>query len=224
MRRYLLYGSNASTTSGLYPGKSQDPASLSVQAASTAACADRARCFAWRPACTGAQNGTATVGLGSLLHFRVIPPHQRSVVKALTQVNVINTCFAESAGVSCVPASIIGSKGHGFEDFRREREWRTVSSMIQLYCRGKHRSESGLCDECSELMNYASLRLERCVFGEGKPTCANCPVHCYQRARREQIKAVMRYAGPRMLWRHPVLALRHWRDGFRRVSLPKRGG
>ena len=50
-----------------------------------------------------------------------------------------------------------------------------------------------------------------------KPTCANCPVHCYQRVRREQVKVVMRYAGPRMLWQHPILSLVHWLDGFRKA-------
>jgi hypothetical protein len=29
---------------------------------------------------------------------------------------------------------------------------------------------------------------------------------------REPIKAVMRYAGPRMMYRHPWLAVRHWFD------------
>jgi hypothetical protein len=107
---------------------------------------------------------------------------------------------------------------------RLEREWQTVSAMIHIHCHGTHRTTAGLCGECSGLLEYAALRLQRCVFGGEKPTCANCPVHCYQRNRREQIKAVMRYAGPRMLWRRPGLALRHWLDGFRRVSLPQRGG
>jgi len=31
---------------------------------------------------------------------------------------------------------------------------------------------------------------------------------------RERIRAVMRYAGPRMLWRHPLLALLHLADGL----------
>ena len=39
----------------------------------------------------------------------------------------------------------------------------------------------------------------------------------YQLARREQIKAVMRHAGPRMVLEHPVLSLRHWLDGFRKT-------
>jgi hypothetical protein len=67
---------------------------------------------------------------------------------------------------------------------------------------------------------YASVRLDRCRFGAAKPTCAHCPVHCYQRDRRAQMRVVMRYAGPRMLWRHPLLSLGHWWDGFRRVAAP----
>jgi hypothetical protein len=27
----------------------------------------------------------------------------------------------------------------------------------------------------------------------------------------------MRYAGPRMLWQHPILSLRHRLDGFRKA-------
>jgi hypothetical protein len=42
-------------------------------------------------------------------------------------------------------------------------------------------------------------------------------VPCYQRNRREQVRAVMRYAGPRMLWEHPVLTVRHWLDGMRKA-------
>ncbi|MDI8106979.1 nitrous oxide-stimulated promoter family protein, partial [Salmonella enterica subsp. enterica serovar Anatum] len=41
-----------------------------------------------------------------------------------------------------------------------------------------------------------------------KPACKQCPVHCYQPAKREEMKQIMRWAGPRMLWRHPVLTVR----------------
>jgi hypothetical protein len=100
-----------------------------------------------------------------------------------------------------------------FANRRLTREWKTVSAMLHIYCRDKHRG-NGLCFECQELMSYVNLRLDRCRFGEEKPTCAKCPVHCYQRDRRDQIKMVMRYAGPRMIWEHPVLSLRHWLDGL----------
>ena len=88
--------------------------------------------------------------------------------------------------------------------------------MIRIYCRGKHGTERGLCRECSSLQGYAWNRLQKCPFQEGKTTCAKCPVHCYRPEMREQIRKVMRYAGPRMLLRHPIMTLWHMLDGRRR--------
>lgn len=100
---------------------------------------------------------------------------------------------------------------------RLAREWQTMSAMVRIYCRDHHHPDGGLCAECQPFLDYAGVRLEQCRFGVEKPTCANCPVHCYQRDRREQARIVMRYAGPRMLWEHPILSLRHWLDGFRQA-------
>ena len=105
---------------------------------------------------------------------------------------------------------------------RLAREWKTMSAMVRIYCRNHHHPAEGLCDECRQFLDYAGVRLERCRFGEEKPTCANCPVHCYQRDRREQARVVMRYAGPRMIWEHPLMSLRHWLDGFRKVAQASR--
>ena len=104
---------------------------------------------------------------------------------------------------------------------RLQREWKTVAAMVRFYCRDHHDPEANLCPKCQELLDYAGLRLDRCRFGHEKPTCARCPVHCYQKTRREEMKAVMRYAGPRMLWEHPILSLRHWVDGFRKAPQMK---
>ncbi len=93
------------------------------------------------------------------------------------------------------------------------REQRTVEAMIELYCQGQHSTTAGLCPDCQELRSYARQRLQRCPFQEGKTTCAKCPVHCYKPKMREQIRAVMRYAGPRMLYRHPIMTLQHMIDG-----------
>jgi hypothetical protein len=110
---------------------------------------------------------------------------------------------------------------HG--DARIERERRTMRAMIDLYCRGVHHTETGPCASCAELCAYADRRLEKCPFHDEKPPCADCPIHCYQPARREQMKAVMRYSGPRMFFRHPVFAVRHWLDGLRKApAVPKR--
>jgi predicted amidophosphoribosyltransferase len=93
---------------------------------------------------------------------------------------------------------------------RRTRlELKTVRVMIGLYCRDRHDGGRELCDDCRALWEYAQQRVGRCPFRADKPTCVNCTVHCFKPAMREQIRVVMRYAGPRMVWRHPILSLFH---------------
>jgi predicted amidophosphoribosyltransferase len=99
------------------------------------------------------------------------------------------------------------------ENRRMNRERKTIRAMVRIYCRGEHHTRKGLCADCAELLNYAELRLDKCPYQENKTTCANCPIHCYKPDKREQVRTVMRYAGPRMLWRHPVLALHHLMEG-----------
>ena len=53
---------------------------------------------------------------------------------------------------------------------RIKEEQRVVEQMIRLYCRKKEGNKE-LCPECQELLQYAHARLERCKFGENKPTC-----------------------------------------------------
>lgn len=104
---------------------------------------------------------------------------------------------------------------------RLKREYLTMQRMVEIYCADHHGADDAhTCRDCQEFLAYAERRLEKCPYGEGKPTCARCPVHCYKRVQREQAKAIMRYAGPRMVWRHPWLALMHLVDKLRRVEHP----
>jgi hypothetical protein len=106
---------------------------------------------------------------------------------------------------------------------RMIREKHSITLMIGLYCRGHHNPQSELCGECAALREYAFCRLDRCPFGAEKPACAKCPIHCYKPEMREKVKAVMRYAGPRMMLRHPVLSLLHQIDSLRgRPERPSR--
>ncbi len=91
---------------------------------------------------------------------------------------------------------------------KREREKRLVTQMIALYCRKKH-GEKKLCRECRELSEYARSRSDKCPFMENKTFCSNCRVHCYKPKMREKIRAVMRFSGPRMIFHHPITAIRH---------------
>ena len=92
---------------------------------------------------------------------------------------------------------------------KREREKETVSQMIRLYCKKQHGTKQGLCPDCAALEEYARLRSDKCPFMETKTFCSNCKVHCYKSEMRENIRAVMRFSGPRMLLVHPIMAIRH---------------
>lgn len=93
---------------------------------------------------------------------------------------------------------------------RMNREARTIEAMIAIYCHDKHGTRGdALCESCQGLQSYAGLRLEKCPYQEHKTTCVKCPTHCYKPDRREAVREVMRYAGPKMLFRHPYLAVMH---------------
>jgi hypothetical protein len=103
---------------------------------------------------------------------------------------------------------------------RINREKKTIKRMIGICCRDRHHSQRTMCPECRQLLEYAMERSDRCPYGVNKPTCGKCPIHCYEPAMRERIRSIMRYAGPRMLIYHPVLAILHFLDGQKRVGKP----
>lgn len=106
-----------------------------------------------------------------------------------------------------------------FSHKRLANEFKTITAMLHIYCRAHHsRAEKKgvLCPECMDLQNYALKRLFHCPFQQDKPTCGNCAIHCYKKSMRSKIQAVMRYAGPRMVYRHPIMAFRHLLDGRRK--------
>lgn len=84
-----------------------------------------------------------------------------------------------------------------------------MKAMIYLYCKANHDSFTIPCYDCEELTSYAFLKLDKCPYGNNKPACSKCSIHCYEHNKRNKIKSVMRYAGPRMLYTHPALAIKY---------------
>lgn len=95
------------------------------------------------------------------------------------------------------------------------REKKTIDKMVRIYCNDRHHSTDAICENCQVLLDYAHRRLDNCPFEEQKPACNHCTVHCYSSNRKLQVRQVMRYAGPRMIYKHPLLALQHVLDKFR---------
>jgi hypothetical protein len=93
-----------------------------------------------------------------------------------------------------------------------DQEKRIVELMIRLYCR-KSEGNQQLCEKCKALLEYAHLRLTKCKYGDDKPTCRICPIHCYRPDMRKQMQYVMRFSGPRMVLYHPLDTIRHiWKE------------
>lgn len=91
-----------------------------------------------------------------------------------------------------------------------ERQKDTIAFMIGYYC-GKKHGRAGPCEDCAGLRDYALARLDGCPFGERKPSCARCRIHCYAGSMRQSIREVMRFVGPRMLYLMPLEFMRHLR-------------
>ena len=76
-------------------------------------------------------------------------------------------------------------------------EAQTMRVMVEEFC-SYHHGTSGhmLCPKCQAFLDYALKRLACCPYGEEKPVCGSCKIHCYKPAERETARQVMRWAGP----------------------------
>ena len=97
---------------------------------------------------------------------------------------------------------------------KRQKEYKTVLLMIQIFCSHKHKTKAmklpeTLCPECKQLAEYVHTRIEKCIFIETKSFCSFCKIHCYKPEMREKIRTVMRFSGIRMIFYHPPLAIKH---------------
>lgn len=114
---------------------------------------------------------------------------------------------------------------------KRVHEARIMEQMIAIYCRGKGHAGrtsaaygiTALCPDCRRLLDYALSRVEGCPRMDIKSFCSVCPVHCYSKDMRAQVRDVMRYSGPRMLLHHPLTTLRHMWIDFNARRREKKG-
>lgn len=89
----------------------------------------------------------------------------------------------------------------------QEREIRTARTMVGMFCRHHHGERP--CRDCDALLAYVERRIGKCPYGSAKPACSQCRTHCYRTDMRRRIQDVMCFAGPRMIYRHPLMAIRH---------------
>lgn len=104
-------------------------------------------------------------------------------------------------------------------------EFNTVTAMIDLYCLKHHQINANKfqrCTDCEQFRSYVKHRLDRCPYGENKPSCKQCPIHCYRPQQKVNSQTIMRYSGPKMIVKHPIMAIRHLIHDKRSIPAIKR--
>lgn len=105
------------------------------------------------------------------------------------------------------------------------KDLKILALFTSVYCRDHHRAGraplAGLpaslaplqrfhcCDSCLLFLRYAIERRLRCPL-EDKPSCRRCPVHCYRRDYREQVRQIMRYSGKALIRKGRLDLLWHY--------------
>ncbi len=111
---------------------------------------------------------------------------------------------------------------------KQSKEKNVVALMVGLYCQKNHKTKKAmknpefLCPECKNLLSYVHDRVEHCPFTQTKSFCSACPVHCYKPEMREKIRQVMHFSGPKMIFYHPVLAIRHLKTALKMKKSQKK--
>lgn len=106
---------------------------------------------------------------------------------------------------------------------QQTKDIKLLGTFVEAYCTGKHSrgdqsivalpAEMGnrsLCQECASFLEYAITKRLQCPLEADKPTCKNCRIHCYDTLRREKVRAIMSYAGRRLMMRGRLDYLWHY--------------
>ena len=102
-------------------------------------------------------------------------------------------------------------------DFQKDAE--KLLKFVSMYCRSHHagnkvqpfnflypkipvriHSDKPLCGQCEKLLRHAIVMRVLCPL-DPKPKCRKCPQNCYRPGYRDAMEVVMRYSGPRSLFR-----------------------
>lgn len=93
----------------------------------------------------------------------------------------------------------------------------TMEAIGKIYCRGHHKDRQRdsvlLCPECRSVIEETLKRTEACPNGH-VGNCQDCDIKCQRGEAQENIRHIMRYAAPRMVFRHPVMTVKYLRKKF----------
>lgn len=95
----------------------------------------------------------------------------------------------------------------------------TMEAIGKIYCRGNHdaaaRSNDIMCPDCRQTIEHTLERASSCPYGHNH-NCEDCETHCQRGQSQQDIKRIMRYAAPRMAYRHPLMTLVYLKKKLRK--------
>ena len=96
---------------------------------------------------------------------------------------------------------------------REDKDRKTLEAIGRIYCSAHHgdaKDAAGLCASCRETVDATLERTVACPFNH-EGNCEDCKVHCQRGEAQDRIRRMMRYAAPRMAFRHPLMTLDYLR-------------
>ena len=96
---------------------------------------------------------------------------------------------------------------------RTTRDRKILEAMGRIFCKAHHSGEKdpyGLCPSCRETVEATLVRTAVCPYGH-EGNCQDCDIHCQRGEAQERIREIMRYAAPRMVFRHPLMTAEYLR-------------
>lgn len=97
------------------------------------------------------------------------------------------------------------------------KDFKTLATFVELFCHDLHGEQPQaamelkvcppeqvmgrpvlLCPECRRLLAHAFVKRLNCPM-DPKPACKHCPKHCYHPTYRQQMRAVMRHSGRKLV-------------------------
>ncbi len=100
---------------------------------------------------------------------------------------------------------------------RIDKDRKTLEAIGLIYCKAHHggaKDAAGLCPSCRHTIEGTLERTASCPYGH-EGNCEDCDIHCQRGEARERIREIMRYAAPRMTFRHPIMTLGYLRKKLR---------
>lgn len=108
-----------------------------------------------------------------------------------------------------------------------DKDRATLIAIGQIYCIGNHanvpKNDDGLCQGCASIIETTLYRTVHCPYNHSR-NCQDCATKCQTdliskinftdqsnnaAQAHDDIRKMMSYAAPRMIWRHPLMTLQY---------------